>query len=116
MSDHERKFQAAMKELEGSGIWRSNYAPIALRLQRRFGQQARPPHYASFWKTTSGYGFWFAGIWGIWMWSTTWRAQGYSIPSAIGSAVMAGALFGAIIAGYYVWSARKHGLSRWEDF
>ena len=112
MSQYERKLHAAMKELEQSGMWRSNYAPPAFRIQRRLGQQARPPHYAPFSRTAVGYAFWFAGIWGILMWFTQWRDQGYTVASAAAASVFAGLIFGALIAGYYAVSRRKHGLSR----
>lgn len=115
MNDHERKFQAAMNELEQSGMWRSNYAPIVMRIQRRLGQEVRPPHYASFMSTAIGYAFWFGGVWGILMWFAQWQAQGYTISAAVISAAFAGILFGAMIAGYYRWSGRKHGLSDWGD-
>ncbi len=115
MNEYERKFQAAISELEKTDIWRSNYAPPASRVQRRLGQEVRPPHYASFWRVASGYGFWFAGIWGIIMWLTQWRAQGLPVSAAIASAALAGAMFGLILAAYYARSRRKYGLSRWED-
>jgi hypothetical protein len=62
-----------------------------------------------------GYGIWFGGVWGILMWFAQWRALGYSMMAAVISAVFAGALFGFMIAGYYEWSRRKHGLSDWDD-
>jgi len=115
MSDYEHKFQAAMRELEQTNIWRSNYSPPALRLQRRLGQEARPPHYASFWRTMIGYGFWFGGVWGILMWFAQWRALGYSMTAAVITAAVAGVFFGLMIAGYYAWSRRKHRLSNWDE-
>ena len=115
MSDYERKYQAAIAELEQTDIWRSNYAPLALRVQRRLGQQVRPPHYAPFLRTTCGYAFWFSGVWGILMWFTTWRDQGFSGASAVTSAALAGLMFGGVIAAYYAWSRRRYGLSDWDD-
>ena len=112
---YERKFQAAIAELEQTGIWRSNYNPPALRVQRWLGQEARPPHYAVLWKTIIGYGVWFAGVWGILMWVVLWRSQGLPFRSAAIAAVSAGLFFGATMGAYYAWARRKHGLRRWED-
>ncbi len=115
MTDHQRKFVAALAELERTKIWPSNYNPPLLRLQRRLGWPARPPHYAPFWGIVVGYGIWFGVVWGLLMWFAAWRGQGFLPVVAIGTAAFAGALFGGMMALYYRISHRKHGLSRWED-
>ena len=50
------------------------------------------------------------------MWLFLWRGQDMPIAVAILVALIAGLLFGVIMAGYYRWRARKLGLPRWEDY
>ncbi len=115
MSEHERKFDAAMDELARTKMWGSNVAPPILKVQRRLGWLVRPPHYAPFWRVLLGYTLWFGPVWGVMMWFISWRGDGVPVLVAIGSAAFAGVFFGAMMALYYAWGRRKYKLSRWED-
>lgn len=115
MTEYERKLAAAMAEMAQTTMKRSNYNPPALRLQQRLGWEARPPHYATFWRITLGYALWFGTVWGIAMWFLSWRSAGFTVLAAVGAAALAGVLFGLIMAAYYKRAGRKHQLSRWED-
>lgn len=115
MNEYERKFDAAMAEMAATNMWRSNYAPPLMSLQRRMGWLVRPPLYASFWRVVLGYALWFGPIWGVLMWFTSWRGQGFSVMVAVGASAFAGLLFGLLLALFYAKARRKHRLSRWED-
>lgn len=114
MCFYERK-DAAIKELKRSSIRPLNYtSPIQILLWK-LGLKIRPAHYNSFLCNVILMGLWFAVVWGPLMWLLEWRTMSISVPSAIGLSAIAGALFGIGMAIYYKWSARKHGLSKWED-
>lgn len=115
MSEYERKFDAALDALSNTDMWKSNYAPPMLRTMRAFGLEARPPHFAGFWRITLGYAAWFGPVWGFLMWWFSWRGAGFSFWAAVGAAVVAGLLFGLIMARYYAKGRRKYRLPLWED-
>lgn len=75
----------------------------------------RPPHYLGFWRVVVSFGAYFALVWGIGMWLLMWREQGMAVGLACLFAVIAGSLFGVIMAYAYGVARRKWGLSRWED-
>jgi hypothetical protein len=79
------------------------------------GLTDRPPHYRPFWRNALWSGAYFASLWGVAMWLLLWRGEGMPWGLAVGRTVFAGAFFGLWMAAYYHRSARRHGLSRWED-
>lgn len=111
----EKRKEAAIRELNKSGIWKWNSMPPALIISWKLGIKAKPPHYGGFLKNALLMGSSFAAIWGILMWFVQWRALGFSVSGAIASALAAGAFFGVATAAYYRFSARKHRLSNWAD-
>ncbi|MEP5728973.1 MAG: DUF6404 family protein [Sulfitobacter sp.] len=115
MTDYSRKYDAALTELNQTDMWPSNFAPPMLKVQKRLGFSARPPHYASFFSTMIGYAIWFGAVWGVLMWFISWRGQDFTIVAAAGAASLAGVVFGIVMATYYARGRRKYGLSRWED-
>jgi len=60
-------------------------------------------------------GLTFAIIWGVAMWLLIWRAQGFSLLAAIGTALFAGALFGAMTTALSLRKRRKLGLPSWDQ-
>ena len=44
MSEYERKFEAALNELQATEMWASNYAPPVLMVLRKAGIKVPPPH------------------------------------------------------------------------
>ncbi|MDF3416286.1 hypothetical protein HKX54_17585 [Sulfitobacter sp. M57] len=115
MTEYDRKFAAALAELQATDMWDTNYNPPLLRVQRRLGWSARPPHYAPFWRIWSGYALWFGLVWGVAMWFIIWRGQGFSPASAAGAAALAGIIFGGLMAGYFARARHRYKLSRWEE-
>lgn len=115
MSDFERKHAAAMKELEATGIWRSNYAPPIYHLYRALGLKVRPPHYAGLLAGILGQGVFFGVVWGLFMWWSQWRGTDLPVQGMLLSAVFAGALFGGVMAVAYAYGRRKWKLTAWDD-
>ena len=54
---------------------------------RKFGIEAKPPHYNSFLNNTLSMGICFGAAWGILMWFIQWRSLNFPIPGAIASAL-----------------------------
>lgn len=118
MSDYDRRYAAAMRELEATQMWRANYAPPLLLLQRKWGFHPRPPHYQKAWWTILVYGGVFAVVWGVAMSAVVWpeMEMGITIATAIAASLGGGAIFGIAMAFAYWRMRRKWKLSRWEEF
>lgn len=116
MSDYERRFNAAMAELDSFGIWPSSANPPYVRLLKYAGFSPLPPHYSGFWKVGLTQAMWFGVIWGVWMWFTQWSGENLSSANVLASVLSAGCFFGLFTAFYYATSKRHYSLSNWEDF
>ncbi len=112
---YEEKYQKALAELEASGIRKAHYLPIGHKIAKNFGSQSRPPHYNKFWQNAFSLGAWFATVWGGMMWFFVWSPSGMETDIAMVQAGFGGTLFGSIIALYYSISARKYGLTYWDN-
>lgn len=117
MNDYEKRYAAAMRELEATDMWRANYAPPLLLLQRKWGMQPRPPHYLRTLRIVLLYGGAFAVVWGVAMWLLVWPDLETEITpvTAIAAATAGGVIFGLAMAIAYGRMRRKWKLSRWED-
>ena len=113
--DYNDRFARAESELEMSGLNSLNYAPPLFRLARKTGLRVRPPHYMSFLRATLILTVIFGTVWGVFMWIVLWRDMGMPWQGAVAASALAGILFGLLMAEYYRWSAKRAGLSRWED-
>jgi hypothetical protein len=90
MSDYERRFKAAMAELEALEVGPSSSNPPYARLLRYAGFSPLPPHYSSFWKVCLTQAVFFGIIWGVWMWFTQWSGEDLSSAEVLLSALSAG--------------------------
>ncbi len=115
MDDHNRKFTAALAELDKAGITGARAWPLDARLMRRLGLKRRPPLYQPFWWSVISFGLSFAISWGLVMWVGLWRQNGQSITTSINLAALAGLLFGLGMAVFNQYSRKRHSLSRWDD-
>jgi hypothetical protein len=113
--DTHPKRTAALELLATTGIWRSTYEPSYVRLLWRLGIDARPPHFASFWRNALGAGLYFAVVWGLVMWLVVWQRLNMSAVEAVLASATAGLFFGLAMGGYYAYGRRKHGLPSWEE-
>lgn len=112
---YEDRLGRAMAQLEASSIISLNYAPPMFRLARKLGLRPRPPHYMSFTRAVLLLGPAFGVMWGVLMWFVSWRASDLPVAVALLASLLAGALFGLAMAGYYRWAGSQAGLSKWED-
>lgn len=112
---YEHRIARAMAELEGSSISALNYAPPLFRLARRLGLKPRPPHYMSFTRAIVVLGPAFGLLWGTVMWLLQWRDSEVATPVVLLASLLAGALFGLAMAGYYRWAGSQAGLTKWEN-
>lgn len=115
VSDYDRRYDAAMKELGATDIWKANFAPPLLLAQRKLGLKPRPPHYLSSRQVVLGYGACFGVVWGTIMWVTSWSGLGLPVAVVLIVSVLTGIGFGFAIAYVYRRVRRKYGLSVWED-
>ncbi|EOK6078721.1 DUF6404 family protein, partial [Escherichia coli] len=60
----EDKKERALTIMESKKMWRSNYAPLLLRLAWKVGLKVPPLPFASFWQITLLMGLWFGPVWG----------------------------------------------------
>jgi hypothetical protein len=114
--DFEHKLLAAFELLESRGVWRRNFAPPMFRLLWRFRVEAPPPHFCGFVQNVALVGGAFSIIWGLAMVALPVGLGGPRVVNAIVLALILGLLFGAVMAGYYRWSARRHGIPLWHEF
>ncbi len=114
--NHQEKVDHLLNDLAQRGIGKYTTAPPLYRLLWRLGFEVPPPHYAGFWPLAIFMGVFFAVLWGIFMWFFLWRSEDMPAAIAIGSSLLAGALFGVGMAAYYRSAASKLALPHWEDY
>lgn len=115
MSDYELKFSAAMEELASAGVQKSAHATGALHLAKALGFKPRPPLYASVLSNTISLGAIFAIVWGLLMYVFAWGASNVPIYVALGAAIIAGLLFGLLMAFFFRFVRRRKKLTCWDD-
>ena len=118
--DHQAKVAYLLKDFEQRGISTYTAAPPFYRLLWRLGFEVTPPHFASFSAIAQLTGAGFGVAWGLFMCLFVWSVAGsgaiLSVFIAIIPAVVAGALFGILMAAYYRWQAKKLALPPWKDY
>lgn len=112
---YQSKLEKAQAELAKTGMRESNYNPPLFMLLIKLGLKIKPVHYNSFIKNFTFSAIYFGLIWGFLMWFTTWSTNRLPIVNAVATSIVAGILFGLIMALYYKRSAAKHKLSKWDD-
>ena len=109
------KREAAMKLLEATGIWKSNYAPPGLRLLWRLGFDCPPPHLASFWSVFIFSTLYFGVCMGLSMLAISVFIESEIISMIPVGAAVAGLVFGTIMATYFAIGRWTHQLPLWKD-
>ena len=108
------RLNAAHKELESTGIWKSNFNPPITRILRKAGLKIRPPHYYSFLVIFLIYAVYFGCAWGLTMWFIMWSSQSMTPEIALITSLFSGIFVGLSMALYYRITAKKNNLSSWE--
>lgn len=114
--DFGTRLRKALALMEDKGIRRSTYAPPLFQLLWKLGVKAPPPLMAGFGFNALVMGGFFGLFWGLIMWGLMWSRQGMPGVLAAGVALMAGLLFGTIMAWYLRRLGRRHGIPAWGDF
>ena len=109
------KVQAALRHLDLAGVHRRHSAPPLHRLLWRMGFNAPPPILASVASYALLMGTWFAVGWGVLMWLLVWRNTHMPAGGAVFSALLAGVLFGLLMAVVMRVMRLRRGLPLWRD-
>lgn len=106
--------QVALRFLDDSGIPRREAAPLLHRALWRMGIALPPPILASFLTNALLQGVLFAGFWTAVMWVLLWQGRASTLLLLAG--LMAGAMFGVVMATlmWFLRSTRK--LPTWRQF
>jgi hypothetical protein len=109
----QKDIQAYIQQLVKQGVRSNTAAPPLFRLMWSLGINMRPPLNQSFLINTLFNGFFFGMFWGLLMWFIQWRTWHFSVISAIIYSSLAGLLFGAIMALYYLWKRHRVKVPTW---
>ncbi|WP_374603102.1 DUF6404 family protein [Arenimonas sp.] len=114
--DHYEKVDAMQRHLVPLGLSPYTLAPPAWRLMWKAGLQTPPPLFLGFLPLALGMGLFFAIGWGLMMWVLMWWREGMTIAATVAVALLAGVVFGVVMAGYYRHHAKKHRLPTWSTY
>lgn len=107
------KLARSLALLEAKEITRG--APPFHRLLWRLGVAVPPPLFAPAWANAAIMGLFFAIGWGILTWVMDGARGGPALIVRIAVSLVAGAIFGSIMAWFVRRTARKHALPSWDD-
>jgi hypothetical protein len=109
-----QKIDAAVRYLRARKVSAGTAAPPLYRLLWALGVPVPPPHFQSFPALALAMGVPFGLLLGVVL---TFAGPGNpALPIGAGMGLVAGALFGLSMAGYYRRSAARMNLPRWADF
>ncbi|WP_303638378.1 MULTISPECIES: DUF6404 family protein [Stenotrophomonas] len=108
--------QVALRFLDRSGVPRREAAPLLHRLLWRAGIVLPPPILAGFVTNALLQGILFAGFWTLLMWLLLWQGRITSLDLLLVAGLLAGALFGVVMA-TLMWVLRgSRKLPSWRQF
>ncbi|WP_436045994.1 DUF6404 family protein [Pseudoxanthomonas sp. LjRoot143] len=110
------RLQQALAFIESKGVRRSTAAPPLYRLFWRMGLKVPPPLMASFPSIALLMGGFFGLFWGLLMWLLMWGRTGMPVAFGASIALLAGALFGLLMAAVLRSQARNKQIPAWKDF
>ena len=106
-ADYQRRYAAAVAEMQRAGISRWKGEPPEVRLMRRLGLRPRPRHYQSFMSVFLQMWSCFSLIWGGGMYLVQWQYSGQSLSIAFWVTLIAGLLYGMGMASVHSHAVRK---------
>ena len=112
----EQKYDAALKELTSTKMWRPNYLPPSHRLLRKFGLAVRPPHYYSFWQNLGTLVIEFGLLWSAALSLLIWLPGYYSFSKTLFVSAIAAGVHALLMSLVYYVSARINKLPNWDEF
>jgi hypothetical protein len=114
---HRQKVDHLIAELGQQGVSRYKAAPPLFRLLWALGLEVPPPLFLGFLPLTVLFGAPFGVLWGVGMWFWVWQGLGLAgLVVGLPGAVLAGLLFGLVMAWIHRRYAVRFGLPSWEDY
>jgi len=106
---------AALRLLAATGMARSNYAPPLLRMLWLCGLEVRPPHFVPLYANAIVFGTSFAVAFGVVRRLLEGPDITRSLLAVLIELVLAGVLFGVVMATFIERGKRKYQLPLWRD-
>jgi hypothetical protein len=114
---HNEKLKRMYEHLPALGISPYTAAPPLYRFLWLLGIEVAPPIFGAFLPIALFMGTFFACGWGFFMWFFLWSKDANpSTTAAILVSLLAGALFGLIMAAYLRYKTKKYGLPPWSQY
>ena len=110
------RLRQALAFIASKGVRPSTAAPPLYRLFWKMGLKVPPPLMAGFFSIALLMGGFFGVFWGLLMWLLMWGRTGMPMAAAAVLALLAGALFGLLMAAVLRWQARNKQIPAWKDF
>ena len=110
------RLQQALAFIESKGVRRSTAAPPLYRLCWKMGLKVPPPLMAGFFSIALLMGSFFGVFWGLVMWLLMWHRADMPLAWAALLALLAGVLFGLMMAAVLRMQARGKQIPAWKDF
>lgn len=111
--DHRTKVARMMEDLAARGVGKFTSAPPLFRLAWKLGYQVKPPLFWESWKVAFGFGVWMAVFGGVFMW---FLGPQRSVGNLTVRSLVAGIIFGFVMAGYNKWRAQALKLPPWDQY
>ncbi|MEZ9233860.1 DUF6404 family protein [Vibrio amylolyticus] len=108
---YESQLQAAHKELESKGVWKSNFNPPLMKLFRLIGIQIPPPYYQKFTINLVFNSFLFGLMFSI----LNWFNDTMPFPQLLLKNIFGGLFFGLLMSVFYLVRKKQLGLTNWTD-
>ncbi|HIE1098974.1 MULTISPECIES: DUF6404 family protein [Stenotrophomonas] len=108
--------QAALRFLDGKGLARVQSAPLLHRLLWRSGIAVPPPILASFGINALVQGLLFGLFWTGLMWLMLWQGSERPLALLLAAGLLAGAVFGVVMAALMQSLRRHRKLPDWKQF
>jgi len=102
----------ALRLMSAKGLRHTSYAPMIHRILWYCSVPIRPPHFASVFSNFLLMGGCFGWFF---MCLLIWSRRDLPGSVVVLLSIFAGVLFGAAMAGYFAYSARKHELPNWSE-
>ena len=112
----EQKRESALRLAAATGIWHSHYAPPLYRALWKAGVPLPPPHFAGFWLNVALLGGMYGSLMCLFTASVAWfSGRSELLPRLLVAPVIAGVVFGLLMAGFFYVRARTYNLPPWHE-
>lgn len=116
MMRFDEKVRAYQAHMLARQIKPGTSTPLLWRALWKLGARLPPPHFLGFVPLVLICGAFFGIFWGLTMYLLLWRAQAMPLPIVFGAPLLAGLLFGLVMASVFRRQARRLELTCWQDW